>query len=122
MTEGEGPAVTIFAPKPRDPVVLEIGGETVDITRIPMGTLIKVLDLVGTDPTRIAMGSYEKTLTAASIVCEPQNSRVTKAFLLELDAFDEVIPAMTFVMNYVDRRAAEYKSLSDPKNRTDSSS
>ena len=96
---------TVFEPKEREKVALIIGGEEVDITRIPMRTLIKVLDLVGTDAENLGMGNYEKTLTAVALVCEPKNEAVTKDFLLDLDAFDEVIPALAFVMAYVNRRA-----------------
>ncbi len=104
---------TVFEPKEREKVALIIGGEEVDITRIPMRTLIKVLDLVGTDAENLGMGNYEKTLTAVALVCEPKNEAVTKDFLLDLDAFDEVIPALAFVMAYVNRRAAEFKAVTD---------
>lgn len=91
---------TIFKAPPREEVRAQIGDEIVDLSRLPMGALIDVIELVGTDADETDLGNVVGAIAA---LCERSNPNITKEFLLEQDA-EVVIPFMQFALNVAKKR------------------
>lgn len=117
------PKPTIFKAPKREAILAQIGDEKVDLTRISMGTLIEVLQLVGDDPTEIRRQKFADIVAAVAVLCQPSNENVTVEYLLGLDAFTETMPFMEFAMNIIKERSDALKSAGkgDPKNQPPSS-
>jgi hypothetical protein len=113
--------LTVFKAKARDPETVQIGDEVVDLSRISMRTLATVLELVGDDPGEIDGADITKVIGAIAALCEPSNPKVTADYLLDLDAYEEVIPFMKFAIGVVRDRGGDLGGLVDPKNPTPSS-
>lgn len=113
--------LTVFKAKARDAVKVQIGDEVVDLSRVSMRTLSTVLTLVGDNPDDLDTNDIEKIVGAMAALCEPSNPKVTADYLLDLDAYEEVIPFMKFALGVVRDRGADLGGLVDPKNSTPSS-
>ena len=113
--------LTVFKAKTREPETVQIGDEVVDLTRISMRTLSTVLTLVGDNPDDLDTNDIEKIVGAVAALCEPSNAKVTTDYLLDLDAYEEVIPFMKFAMGLIKDRGGALGGLVDPKNPTPSS-
>ena len=114
-------ALTVFKAKAREPVPVQIGDETVDLSALSMRTLGDVLRLVGDDPDALDTGDLDKIVAAVAALCTPSNPKVTADYLLDLDAYEEVIPFMKFAMGVIKERGGTLAGLVDPKNPTPSS-
>lgn len=91
---------TIFKAAPREEVRVQIGDEIVDLSRLPMGALIDVISLIGTD---VDDTNLENVVGAIAALCERSNLNVTKEYLLNMDA-EVVIPFMKFALNIAKER------------------
>lgn len=113
--------LTVFKAKARDAVKVQIGDEVVDLSRVSMRTLSTVLEMVGDDPDALDGTDITRIVGAMAALCEPSNPKVTADYLLDLDAYEEVIPFMKFALGVVRDRGADLGGLVDPKNSTPSS-
>ena len=113
--------LTVFKAKVREPETVQSGDEVVDLSRLSMRTLATVLTLVGDNPDDLDTNDIEKIVGAMAALCEPSNPKVTADYLLDRDAYEEVIPFMKFALGVVRDRGADLGGLVDPKNSTPSS-
>lgn len=113
--------LTIFKAKVREAEQVQIGDEVVDLSRISMRTLATVLTLAGDNPDDLDTNDIEKIVGAVAALCVPSNPKVTADYLLDLDAYEEVIPFMKFAMGLIKDRGGGLGGLVDPKNPTPSS-
>lgn len=93
---------TIFAATEREKVIAIVGTETVDLSSMSIGTLLKVVALVDDDVTT---ANLENVVAALAALCAPSNPRVTKEYLLSLDV-EVVLPFMKFALEVVKQRMA----------------
>lgn len=113
---------TIFAPQKRDAVIVKVGGETVDLTRIPMGGFIDMVDFIAEHGDAVRQRQLGAMIEATAALCAPINPAITPDFLRGLDAFDEAMPFTSFVMELVKARRDAANAVVDLKNENPSSS
>lgn len=99
-------APTIFKAAARERVEVQVGDEVVDLSKLPMGVLLDVIALLGDDPGDVTSADLGNVIEAMAVICRASNERVTKEYLLELDAFEEVLPFMKFALGIIRERMA----------------
>ena len=99
-------APTIFKAAARERIEVQVGDEIVDLSTLPMGVLLDVIALLGDDPGNVSSSDLGNVIEAMAVICQASNKRVTKDYLLGLDAFEEVMPFMKFALGVVREKMA----------------
>lgn len=107
---------TVFKAPPREAVIVQVGDEEVDLSRLPMGALLDVIALIGDDGETPDLANV---VAAIAALCEPSNPRVTTEYLLGLDA-EVVLPFMQFAMRIVEERMAAGRMVGIKNGKTPS--